>query len=312
MATRAATPRAPTDPTRLPTPTHPPALPTNTFPQGGKSVFTRQVALTVILAQCGSFVPALRARLTVCDGVFTRMGASDSLALGTSTFLEEMSETSNILKHATERSLVVLDELGRGTSTRDGQAIAEATVSFLARETKALTLFVTHYPSVARGLAADLPGSVACSYASFVEEKPEEKPEVKPMISQSSSGQSVPPVQNPQNPPRISFLYKQTPGISPSSFGLNVALMAGVPGNVVAAAGAKAAEVEHCATTAAAGGGGDEAEAALLRSALGAVEALLGASSAEAEDEGAWAEAVGRAQGRAAAALAAAGAATAE
>jgi|AntAceMinimDraft_1070359.scaffolds.fasta_scaffold51587_1 DNA mismatch repair protein MSH3 len=136
---------------------------------GGKSCFIRQVALIVIMAQCGSFVPAATAQLTVMDGVFTRMGASDNLALGASTFLEEMSECAAILAAATPRSLVVLDELGRGTSTHDGVAVAHATLDYLVSGGRSLTLFVTHYPNVARELRAKHPRHCAAVFTSYME-----------------------------------------------------------------------------------------------------------------------------------------------
>jgi len=111
----------------------------------GKSTLLRQVALTVLLAQAGSFVPAARARIGRVDRIFTRVGASDDLARGQSTFMVEMAETAAILHHATERSLVVLDEIGRGTSTFDGLSIAWAVAEHLHDAIGARTLFATHY-----------------------------------------------------------------------------------------------------------------------------------------------------------------------
>ncbi|MGD9892042.1 MAG: DNA mismatch repair protein MutS, partial [Dehalococcoidia bacterium] len=124
----------------------------------GKSTYLRQVALTVLLAQTGSYVPAARARIGVTDRVFTRVGAQDDLAAGNSTFMVEMVETAQILHHATPRSLVILDEVGRGTSTYDGLAIARAIVEYLhnQRAVAARTLFATHYPELTN-LAAALP-----------------------------------------------------------------------------------------------------------------------------------------------------------
>ena len=121
---------------------------------GGKSSYVRQVALIAIMAQIGSYVPATSAKLGLLDAVFTRMGAFDNMMAGESTFMVELSETSDILKHATPRSLIVLDELGRGTSTHDGVAIAQAVLDHLVRDTKSLTLFITHYQhlsAMARG-----------------------------------------------------------------------------------------------------------------------------------------------------------------
>jgi DNA mismatch repair protein MutS len=123
---------------------------------GGKSTFLRQVALIVLLAQAGSFVPAARARIGLVDRLFSRVGASDNLARGRSTFMVEMVETAAILAQATPRSLVILDEIGRGTSTYDGLAIAWAVVEAMHDEVKARTLFATHYHELTR-LAGRLP-----------------------------------------------------------------------------------------------------------------------------------------------------------
>eukprot|EP00887_Chlorella_sp_A99_P004262 scaffold15.g4262.t1 len=136
---------------------------------GGKSCYIRQAALIAIMAQVGSFVPAESVTMHVFDGIFTRMGASDNLALGRSTFAEELGEASAILAQATPRSLVIMDELGRGTSTRDGVAIAAATLAHLATDLQPLCLFVTHYPEVA-SLHEQL-SAVACHYMSYLEEE---------------------------------------------------------------------------------------------------------------------------------------------
>ena len=113
----------------------------------GKSTYMRQVALITIMAQIGSFVPARKARITICDAVFTRVGASDDLASGQSTFMVEMTEVASILKNATKNSLIILDEIGRGTSTFDGMSIAKAVLEYVASRRKlgAKTLFATHY-----------------------------------------------------------------------------------------------------------------------------------------------------------------------
>ncbi|KAK9810008.1 hypothetical protein WJX72_003290 [[Myrmecia] bisecta] len=124
---------------------------------GGKSCYIRQAALMAIMAQVGCLVPAEAVRLHVMDAIYTRMGASDNLAMGRSTFLEELTEASEILTHATPRSLVIIDELGRGTSTHDGLAIAIASLHHLVSQTRCLTLFVTHYPKVA-SLQQEFPG----------------------------------------------------------------------------------------------------------------------------------------------------------
>ena len=115
---------------------------------GGKSSYVRQVALIAIMAQIGSYVPAARARLGLVDAVFTRMGAFDNMMAGESTFMVELSETSDMLKQATPRSLVILDELGRGTSTHDGVAIAQAVLDHVVRDLRCLTLFITHYQAL--------------------------------------------------------------------------------------------------------------------------------------------------------------------
>ncbi len=115
---------------------------------GGKSSYVRQVALIAIMGQIGSYVPAEYARLGMLDAVFTRMGAFDNMMAGESTFMVELSETSDILKQATPRSLIILDELGRGTSTHDGVAIAQAVLDHVVRNIKSLTLFITHYQNL--------------------------------------------------------------------------------------------------------------------------------------------------------------------
>lgn len=115
---------------------------------GGKSSYVRQVALIAIMGQIGSYVPATSAKLGMFDAVFTRMGAFDNMMAGESTFMVELSETSDILKQATPRSLVILDELGRGTSTHDGVAIAHAVLDYLVRDKKCLTMFITHYQTL--------------------------------------------------------------------------------------------------------------------------------------------------------------------
>lgn len=112
---------------------------------GGKSTFMRQTALIVLLAHVGSLVPAQSARIGMVDQIFTRIGASDDLAGNRSTFMVEMSESAYILHHATERSLVLMDEVGRGTSTFDGLALAQAIAEYLLQKNKSLTLFATHY-----------------------------------------------------------------------------------------------------------------------------------------------------------------------
>lgn len=168
----------------------------------GKSTYARQAAILALLAQVGSFVPAEKATIGVVDRIFTRVGAADSLARGLSTFMMEMTETANILRHATSKSLIVLDEVGRGTGTSDGQAIAQAVAEVLAREIKAKTLFTTHYHQLAV-LADRIPGIINARLA--VREDQDE----------------------------VAFLYKVVPGAAQKSYGIYVAKLAGLPASVV-------------------------------------------------------------------------------
>jgi DNA mismatch repair protein MutS len=172
---------------------------------GGKSTYLRQTALIVILAQMGSFVPARSARLALVDRVFTRIGASDNLARGRSTFMVEMTETAAILHTATSRSLVLLDEVGRGTSTYDGLAIAWAAVEFLHARVRAKTLFATHYFELTQ-LAAQLAG-VKNFHVS---------------VKETAGG--------------IAFLRKVEPGAADRSYGIEVAKLAGLPNEVISRA----------------------------------------------------------------------------
>ena len=172
----------------------------------GKSTYARQAALLVLLAQIGSFLPAEAATVGVVDRIFTRVGSADFLARGLSTFMVEMMETANILRHATSRSLVILDEVGRGTGTSDGQAIAQAVAEILAQEVKAKTLFTTHYHELAR-LAETLPG-IANARLEVREDQDE-----------------------------VTFLYKVVPGAAQKSYGIYVAKLAGLPSLVVQRAG---------------------------------------------------------------------------
>ena len=169
---------------------------------GGKSTYLRQTALTVILAQMGSFVPAASARLGVVDRVFTRIGATDNLARGRSTFMVEMTETAAILHTATPRSLILLDEVGRGTATYDGLAIAWAAVEYLHARTRAKTLFATHYFELTE-LAERLSG-VKNYHVS---------------VKETAGG--------------IVFLRKVEPGAADRSYGIEVAKLAGLPNEVI-------------------------------------------------------------------------------
>ena len=181
---------------------------------GGKSTYLRQAALTVIMAQMGSFVPAQRARLGIVDRVFTRIGASDNLARGRSTFMVEMTETAAILHTATPRSLVLLDEVGRGTATYDGLAIAWAAIEYLHARTRAKTLFATHYFELT-DLAEQLSG-VKNYHVS---------------VKETKTG--------------IVFLRKVEPGAADRSYGIEVAKLAGLPEEVVRRAREVLAEHEN-------------------------------------------------------------------
>jgi len=180
---------------------------------GGKSTYLRQTALIVILAQMGSFVPARSAKLSIVDRIFTRIGASDNLARGRSTFMVEMTETAAILHTATARSLILLDEVGRGTATYDGLAIAWAAVEYLHARVRAKTLFATHYFELTE-LAEQLEG--VKNYRVSVKE--------------TAGG--------------IVFLRKVEPGAADRSYGIEVAKLAGLPQEVVTRAREVLAEHE--------------------------------------------------------------------
>jgi DNA mismatch repair protein MutS len=165
---------------------------------GGKSTYMRQTALIVILAHIGSFVPARRAVLGPLDRIFTRIGASDDLAGGRSTFMLEMTETANILHNATDRSLVLMDEVGRGTSTFDGLSLAWACAAFIVKEIRAFTLFATHYFEL-----TDLAGQATGAANVHVEA--------------AEYGDS------------LVFLHSVKEGPANQSYGLQVAALAGVP-----------------------------------------------------------------------------------
>ena len=174
---------------------------------GGKSSYVRSVALVAIMAQIGSFVPADSAELGILDAVFTRMGAFDNMMKGESTFMVELSETSDILKLATDRSLVVLDELGRGTSTHDGMAIASSVLDYLVREKKCLTLFITHYQALSRLQDQFIDGELRNVHMKF---------------EHSGEGEHE----------EVTFLYEVGEGVSFRSYGLNVARLAGLGAGV--------------------------------------------------------------------------------
>jgi DNA mismatch repair protein MutS len=168
----------------------------------GKSTYIRQVALIVLMAQIGSFVPARSAQIGLVDRIFTRVGASDDLSRGQSTFMVEMNETANIVNNATERSLIILDEIGRGTSTFDGLSIAWSVAEFLHDKIKARTLFATHYHELTK-LAVDRKGVVNFNVA--VREWNEQ----------------------------IIFLRKIVPGGADKSYGIQVARLAGLPREIL-------------------------------------------------------------------------------
>ncbi|QSZ29132.1 hypothetical protein DSL72_003643 [Monilinia vaccinii-corymbosi] len=201
---------------------------------GGKSSYVRQVALICILAQIGSYVPAESARLGLLDGIYTRMGAYDSLFTAQSTFMLELSETAAILKSAGPRSLVILDELGRGTSTHDGVAIAEAVLDWVVREMKCLCLFITHYQTLA---------SVANGF-----EKGKELRNVHMKFTAERNGRRVSHTDVGKDrggvDEEITFLYEVGEGVAHRSYGLNVARLAGVPKAVLDTAASKSRELE--------------------------------------------------------------------
>jgi DNA mismatch repair protein MutS len=171
----------------------------------GKSCYLRQVGLIQLLAQTGSFIPAASATLGICDRIFTRVGAVDDLATGQSTFMVEMNETANILNHATDKSLVLLDEIGRGTATFDGLSIAWAVAEYLATEIQARTIFATHYHEL-NELASILPN--VANYQVTVKELPD----------------------------RIVFLHQVQPGGADRSYGIEAGRLAGLPAPVIARA----------------------------------------------------------------------------
>jgi len=174
----------------------------------------RQTALIVLLAHIGCFVPASEAKIGMVDRIFTRIGASDDLASGRSTFMVEMTETANILHNATDKSLVLLDEIGRGTSTYDGLSLAWACAEMLAMKTKAFTLFASHYFELT--LLAEQIESLANVHLDAVE-----------------------------HGDNIIFMHTVQEGAASKSFGLQVAQLAGVPKNVILRAKQRLKELEN-------------------------------------------------------------------
>ncbi len=181
---------------------------------GGKSTFMRQTALIVLLAHCGCFVPANVAKIGEIDRIFTRIGASDDLAGGRSTFMVEMTETANILHNATDKSLVLLDEIGRGTSTFDGLSLAWAVAKQLLEKNKSYTLFATHYFELTR----------------IVDE------------AKQAANVHLDAVEHGNN---IVFMHKVEEGAAHMSYGIQVAQLAGIPKAVVAIAKRKLTQLEN-------------------------------------------------------------------
>jgi DNA mismatch repair protein MutS len=182
----------------------------------GKSTYLRQVALIVLMAQIGSFVPADKARISLVDRIFTRIGAQDEISAGQSTFMVEMVETANLLNHATSRSLLVLDEIGRGTSTYDGISIAWAVVEHIHNhpQLRCKTLFATHYHELTQ-LADLLPHTENYNVA----------------VAEEGS--------------KIVFLRRIVPGGADRSYGIHVAQLAGLPRPVIHRAEEILEELEH-------------------------------------------------------------------
>lgn len=181
----------------------------------GKSTYLRQNAIIVVLAHMGSFVPAERATIGICDQLFSRVGASDNLAAGQSTFMVEMSETANILNRATNRSFIIFDEIGRGTATYDGMAIAQSVLEYL-NELKPRTLFATHYHELTALVLNGYLNNVTCLTIDVREHNNE-----------------------------IIFMHKIVSGVANRSYGIQVAKMAGMPASVVSRAECVLAALEN-------------------------------------------------------------------
>ncbi|KAL0482522.1 DNA mismatch repair protein MSH6 [Acrasis kona] len=200
-----------------PSPSNPLCIVVTGANAGGKSTLLRQNAVAVIMAQLGCRIPATSCRMTAVDRIFTRVGASDRIMTGQSTFMVELTETSNILRNATCNSLVILDELGRGTSTFDGFSIAYATLRYLSEVIQCRTLFSTHYFHLTNQL----------------------------MYNPYVSLYQMQVMDDPNRPFDVTFLYKFIPGVSPASYGLSVASKAGIPISIVQRAKQIAHNFEH-------------------------------------------------------------------
>ena len=181
----------------------------------GKSTYMRQVALLVLMTQMGSFIPARQATIGPVDKIFTRVGASDDLATGQSTFMVEMNEVAQILRYATKDSLIILDEVGRGTSTFDGMSIARAVMEFIHEKIKAKTLFATHYHQL---IALEDVMSGVKNYSVAVKERGND----------------------------IVFLRRIVPGGTDRSYGVHVARLAGLPKKVIDRAQEILDEYDNC------------------------------------------------------------------
>lgn len=186
---------------------------------GGKSTLLRQICITVMLAQIGSFIPGDSLSMTIVDRIFTRLGAHDNIAAGKSTFRIELEETSRILREATPFSLVIMDELGRGTSTLDGHAIAYSVLYYLIKDACCLTLFSTHYYQLTNDLKYLTVGK--CSLDS-----------VKVLADEALPFLAMMHMECAIDDGQVVFLYKLKPGVCPRSYGMNVATMAGIPAEV--------------------------------------------------------------------------------
>jgi len=189
---------------------------------GGKSTLLRQTCLISILAQIGSYVPASKCSITPVDRIFTRLGASDRILSGQSTFFVELAETAAALRGATRRSLVIMDELGRGTSTFDGTAIAHATVKHLVERNRCLTLFATHYHSL---------------LVDWKDEKCVRLGHMECLVEEEEQGN--------EDDCNITFLYALGEGACPKSFGINVARLAALPKEVLRIAKIQSSKFEQ-------------------------------------------------------------------